>query len=134
VKPLLALGMIIGLMAYCIAAAVAAPVGDSSVRVSISSPTHHPKVNVGWPVTITVTNAAGIPVAGTLTMDVLFMGAAVGKIDNGAVYHFVGSWQEPRGNAITWPAESKGEPLTFEVIVKAKGETVRKSWAIDVVG
>jgi hypothetical protein len=133
-KRLLVLGVLTGLAAYGIAAAVAAPVGAGSVSVTISSPTHHPKVNVGWPVTITVTNAAGKPVAGTLTMDVLFMGAAVGKIDNGAVYRFVGSWHERAGNAITWPAASKGEPLSFEVIVKALGETARKSWAIDVVG
>lgn len=133
VKRLLAVGTLVALASFGVGAASAAP-SAGALRVTISSPTHHPKVNVGWPVTITVTNAAGKPVAGTLTMDVLFMGAVVGKIDNGAVYHVVGSWHERAGNAITWPAASKGEPLTFEVIVKALAQTVRKSWAIDVVG
>jgi hypothetical protein len=102
------------------------------VRVTLSAPTHHPKVNVPWPLTVTVTDANGGPLAATLTMVVLFGGAEVGKIDNGAVYHFVGSWKEKKGNEITWPAASRGQPLTLQVIVKARGMTVRKNWSITV--
>ena len=103
-----------------------------TIHVTVSSPTHTPKVNVPWPVKVTVTNAKGKPVAATLTMQVLFSGQPVGKIDNGATYHFVGTWQERKGNKITWPASSKGEPLTLQFIVKAQGVTVRKNWAITV--
>lgn len=110
-------------------ARIAAPV---PIHVTVSSPTHKPKVNVPWPVKVTVTNAKGKPLAATLTMQVLFDGQPVGKIDNGAVYHFVGTWQERKGNEITWPASSKGEPLTLQFIVKAQGVTVRKNWAITV--
>jgi hypothetical protein len=117
------------------AARPAAPAGSAGVvaaiQVTISAPTHSPKVNVDWPVRITA-SSAGKPVSGTLTMLVLFGGQPVGKIDNGAVYHFHGSWQERPGNQITWPAAARGEPLTFEVVVKADGATVRKTWAISV--
>lgn len=112
--------------------AAAAATSAAGIRVTIVSPTHHPKVNVPWPVKVTVTSAASKPLAGTLTMLVLFGGAPVGKIDNGAVYHFVGSWQERAGNGITWPAASRGQPLTFEVVVKTQGKTIRKTWAIQV--
>jgi hypothetical protein len=106
--------------------------GTGIVRVTLSAPTHQPKVNVPWPLTVTVTDTNGRPHAATLTVVVLFGGAQVGKIDNGAVYHFVGSWREKKGNEITWPAASRGQPLTLQVIVKAQGMTVRKNWAITV--
>jgi len=112
---------------------VATPVASAAtVEVTVSSPTHKPKVNVPWPVKVTVTNAQGKALAATLTMEVLFSGQPVGKIDKGAVYHFVGTWQEHKGNDITWPAAARGEPLTLQFIVKAQGVTVRKNWAITV--
>ena len=112
---------------------LAAPLSPAgTINVTVSSPTHKPKVNVPWPVKVTLTNAKGKPVAATLTMQVLFSGQPVGKIDKGAVYHFVGTWQERKGNEITWPASSRGEPLTLQFIVKAQGITVRKNWAITV--
>lgn len=114
------------------AAASRSAAAGTSVRVTVSSPTHAPKVNAAWPVRVTVTDSAGKPLAASLTMQVLFDGTPVGKIDNGAVYKFVGSWQERKGNAITWPAASRGEPLTVEFIVKAQGQTVDKQWSIDV--
>jgi len=113
--------------------AAASPVASvATVHVTVSAATHKPKVNVPWPVKVTVTNAKGKPVAATVTMQVLFDGQPVGTIDNGAVYHFVGTWQEKHGNEITWPAASRGEPLTLQFVVKAQGVTIRKNWAITV--
>jgi len=100
------------------------------VRVAIIAPTHTPKVNANWPVAVKVSDAGGRPLAATLTMRVLFAGAPVGKVDNGRVYRFVGSWQEKPGQDITWPAQSRGQPLTFEAVVRAKGETVKRTWWI----
>lgn len=112
--------------------ASSAAAAAGGIRVTLISPTHTPKVNVAWPVRITVTNAAGKPLAATVTMRVLFSGTPVGLIDNGAVYHFVGSWQEKPGNGITWPEDAKGEPLTFQATVVVDGKTFRKDWSIDV--
>ena len=109
-----------------------AAVSVGGVRVAVSSPTHRPKVNVPWPVRVTVIDAMGKPIAATLTMRVLFGGQPVGTIDKGATYHFVGTWQERKGNEITWPAASRGAPLTLQFIVKAQGATVRKNWTINV--
>ena len=82
-------------------------------RVTIEAPTHHPKANAKWPVTITVADAAGKPIAATLRMWILVAGSQVGQVDNGRVYHFVGSWKEQPGQEITWPAASAGVPVTF---------------------
>jgi hypothetical protein len=125
-------GLVAALAAGQGAVAGGAAVRVPTLRVTISSPTHQPRVNAPWPVRVTATNAAGEPVAGTLTMLVLFAGAPVAKIDQGHVYHFDGSWQERPGKAITWPASSQGMPLTFQVVVRADGITVRKNWEITV--
>jgi hypothetical protein len=103
-----------------------------TVNVTIISPTHHPKVNQPWPVTVRVTDASGKPLPATLTMRILFGGTPVGKVDNGKVYRFVGSWRETKGNEITWPPMSRGQPLQFEVIVKAAHRTLKRTWAITV--
>ncbi len=102
------------------------------VNVTIVAATHHPKVNKPWPVTIRVTDAAGKPLRATVTMRILFAGSPVGKVDNGHVYRFVGSWRERKGNEITWPPASKGQPLQFEAIVIAQHTTVKHLWAIQV--
>jgi hypothetical protein len=101
-------------------------------RVTIAAATHHPRANAPWPVTVRVTNAAGKPIAATLTMRILFSGTPVGKVDNGRVYHFVGTWREKKGEEIKWPAASRSQPLAFEAIVHAQNTTVKKTWAITV--
>jgi hypothetical protein len=103
-----------------------------AVNVSIISPTHHPKVNKPWPVTVRVTDSFGKPLPAKLTMRILFGGTPVGKADNGKVYSFVGSWRESKGNEITWPRASRGQPLEFEVIVTAAHRTLKRTWAIQV--
>jgi hypothetical protein len=101
------------------------------INVTISAPTHRPKVNALWPVSVRVTDASGKPVPARLTMRILFGGAPVGKVDNGRVYRFVGGWREAKGNEITWPPASRGEPLQFEAIVTANHVTVKRTWAIE---
>jgi hypothetical protein len=104
----------------------------SPIRVTITAPTHRPRVNALWPVKVTVVNAAGKPVAATVTMRILFGGNPVGKVDNGRVYRFVGTWHEKKGREITWPSASRGQPLQFEAIVTAQRMTVKRTYAITV--
>jgi hypothetical protein len=102
----------------------------SPIRVTIAAPTHHPRVNAKWPVTVHVSNAAGKPVTATLTMRILYGGSPVGKVDNGRVYRIVGSWKEKKGQEITWPTASRGQRLQFQAIVRAQGRTVKRMLAI----
>jgi hypothetical protein len=104
----------------------------SQLQVKITASTHHPRANAKWPVTVRAVNGYGQDVHATLTMRILFNGSPVGKVDNGRVYRFFGTWREKSGQEITWPKQSIGQPLEFEAIVKAQHKTVKKTWAITV--
>ena len=82
--------------------------------------------------TVRVTDSSGKPLPARLTMRILFGGNPVGKVDNGLVYRFVGTWHERKGNEITWPPASRRQPLEFEVIVTVQHMTVKRTWAIQV--
>ncbi len=102
----------------------------ANLFVKITAPTHHPKANAKWPVTVTATNGTGQNLHATLTMRILFNGNPVGKVDNGRVYRFFGTWREKPGQEITWPKASRGQPLEFEAIVEAQHKTVKKTYAV----
>ena len=100
-----------------------------SFKAAFSAPSHHPVVNKNWPITVTVTDLSGKPIAATLQMNVLLGSLQVGQIDNGKIYHFVGRHHE----LITWPQASVGRKLTLQSVVKVKGKTKKLSWAVSVV-
>jgi hypothetical protein len=99
-----------------------------AINVVITAP-HRVKANAKWPVTIHVTNASGTPVSGTLTMNILLGGSPIGKVDNGKVWPFRGTWHEPKGQEITFPGQSKGLTLGFQAVVHVRGRTVKKTFA-----
>ena len=107
----------------------ATPPPAAVFKAVFSAPTHHPIVNKNWPITVTVTDLAGKPVAATLQMNVLFAGAQVGQIDNGKIYHFVGRYHE----IITWPMDSIGHPLTLQSVVTVKSKKKKLLWSVSVV-
>jgi hypothetical protein len=111
--------------------AVAGAAAVMPVRVTITA-SHTVKANAKWPVTIRVTNAAGKPLSGTLTNRILLGTVVVGKVDNGRVWHFVGTWREPKGQEITWPASARGQTFNFQTIVHAGGRTVKKAFPVSV--
>jgi predicted component of type VI protein secretion system len=99
-----------------------------AINVVITA-THRVKANAKWPVTIHVTDASGQPVSGTLTMNILLNGSPVGKVDNGKLWRFTGSWHEPKGQEITWPAQGKGLTFGFQAVVHVNGRTAKKTFA-----
>jgi hypothetical protein len=126
--------IVLAALVAALAAAVAGPAeaGPPVVKVTIAAATHRPKANAPWPVTIRVRDAHDEPLRAKLTMRVLLGSFEVGKVEDGRVYTIHGVWREPKGQEITWPAASRGQPLTFQAVVKALGRTVRASWAIRV--
>jgi hypothetical protein len=102
-----------------------------AVNVTISA-SHTVKVNAKWPVVVRVTDASGKPLAGTLTNNILLGGQPVGKVDNGKVWHFDGSWHVPKGQEITWPAQAKGQAFAFQAVVTVHGTTVKKAFPVTV--
>src|SRR5690242_3042172 len=83
-------------------------VAATPIHVTITA-SHTVKAAAKWSVVVRVTDASGKPLAGTLTNNILLGTIPVGKVDNGKVWRFRGSWREPKGQEITWPAAGKGQ-------------------------
>jgi hypothetical protein len=97
-------------------------------KATLIAPTHRPRVNRPWPITIRATDLQGHPIRARLTMRFLFGGIPVGKVDNGRVYTFVGTWRERKGQEIEFPAASRGQRLTFQALVTARGRTIKLNY------
>jgi hypothetical protein len=121
-----ALIVLLGFVAATPAAAAA-----TTIRVTIIA-SHTVKANAKWPVVVRVSTASGKPLAGTLTNNILLGGIPVGKVDNGKVWRFRGSWQEPKGQEITWPAAGKGQTFGFQTVVRVNGQKVKKTFLVTV--
>jgi hypothetical protein len=100
----------------------------AAFKASLVAPTHRPRVNRPWPITIRASDPAGHPIRARLTMRLLFAGIPVGKVDNGRVYTFTGVWREPKGEEITFPAQSRGQRLTFQALVTARRKTIKLNY------
>jgi hypothetical protein len=100
----------------------------AAFKATLHAPTHTPRVNTPWPITIRATDVQGHPIRARLTMRFLFAGVPVGKVDNGRVYSFVGTWREKKGQEIQFPAASRGQRLTFQALVKARGHTIKLNY------
>jgi hypothetical protein len=101
-------------------------------RAVLHAPTHTPKAGKPWLYSVHVTDLQGRPIRARITMQVLFGGIPVGKVDSGKTFIFVGTWREPKDSPLIWPARSRGHPLTFEAIVTARGATKRLDYTISV--
>jgi hypothetical protein len=85
-------------------------------------------VNQAWVITIRATDLRGRPIRARLTMRFLVAGITVGKVDDGRVYTFVGTWREKKGQEIKFPAEARGHRLTFQALVTARGHTLKLNY------
>ncbi len=97
-------------------------------KATLHAPTHTPRVNRPWPIWVHVTDRSGRPIRARLTMRFLLAGVPVGKVDNGRVYTFTGTWRERKGEEITFPAEGRGHRLTFQALVTARGRTAKLNY------
>jgi hypothetical protein len=97
-------------------------------KATLTAPTHRPRVDRPWPITIRATDLKGRPIRARLKMRFLFSGVPVGEVDKGRVYSFVGSWREPKGHEITFPMEARGRRLTFQALVTARGTTIKLNY------
>jgi hypothetical protein len=100
-------------------------------KATLIAPTHHPRVSRPWPITVHARDTAGHAIRARLTMRFLYNGFPVGKVDNGRVYTFLGTWREPKGEEIKFPATGRGQRLTFQALVTARGRTIKLNyWVI----
>jgi hypothetical protein len=102
------------------------------IHVRLTADSHHPLVGKPWHYEVRVTDAAGRPVPALVHLQIVFGGVPVGQVGKHRVAN--GIWRETigaDGNA-PFPARARGQPLVFEAVVTAKGQTVKADYPITV--
>jgi hypothetical protein len=95
----------------------------ASFKASLTTAGHSPKVNVRWAYTVKVSDAAGKPIAARITVQTKDPLGGVHPVEffnvkkNIVNFPIKGVFRD----AVLWPPESRGYPLTFRVIVSAAG-------------
>jgi len=100
--------------------ASAALAGEPPLRVTLTAPTHMPKVAVRWPYSVRATRA-GAPVAGRITVQIVDPLGGVHPVQLGLTTTNI-TRRPFRGifrDFVIWPGSSRGIPLTLRVTVVA---------------
>ena len=97
-------------------------------KATLHAPAHTPRINTPWVISIRATDLHGRPIRARLTMRFLFAGIPVGKVDNGRIYTFVGTWREKKGEEIEFPPAARGQRLTFQALVTARRHTIKLNY------
>jgi hypothetical protein len=102
-------------------AGAALAVTTSPFKTTLTAGTHHPAINTRWPYVVKVVDAKGKPLAARISVAVV---DPIGGVHPTLYYvsttkyvtniPFKGTFRD----AVKWPPESKGYPLTFRVTVK----------------
>jgi hypothetical protein len=95
-----------------------------AVTASMHPAAHHPKVNVPWPITFTVTDA-GRPAKASVSYEYLFAGQVVARRSH---YTFVGHFAD----VFHWPSSAVGYPLTFRAVIASAGATIDLDYPVQV--
>src|SRR5579872_4111418 len=118
------------LMALVVAAPAAA--ARKTLHVVVKGQDHAPQVGKHWHYSVRVTDAkTGKPVACAIHLQFLFGGVPVGEVGRHTVK--TGVWQGTFGTPgnPSFPPASRGQHLTLEATVTAKGyTTARAGWAV----
>lgn len=119
-----------------VAAAGAASAGAAlpKLHVVLKGQDHHPVVGKTWSYSVTVTNAAGKPVASKIHLQMLLAGVSVvGEVGVHVVKN--GVWKETivAHGPNAFPVTAVGQPLVLQATVTAKGYAPTKArWSISV--
>jgi hypothetical protein len=108
------------------------PRPEPGIRVHFSAQSHRPRAGKPWRYEVRVTDAAGKPVPAGVHLQILFAGVPVGQVGRHQVK--TGIWQETIGTGGNepFPARARGQPLVFQAVVRARGETRKVNWWIRV--
>jgi hypothetical protein len=107
--------------------------GGASVRTGpvhgrLAGENHAPKVNQTWRYSVTVTDASGHPLAGTVDIEFTFGGQVVGH-DTPPTHPVVdGRWHD----SLKFPAQAVGEPLSVQAVVHTRLGSITLDWPIEV--
>jgi hypothetical protein len=105
-------------------AATPAPALAAGFVAALRAPTHHPRADRNWVITVTARTRSGRALRATAFYEFLFNGQVVSTQypdphgpPHQSPWTFTGSFSD----AVVWPRRSVGVPLTFRVVVRARG-------------
>jgi len=100
-------------------------------QVTLTAPTHTPKLNTRWYYTVRATEA-GKPVAGKLTVQIVDPIGASHPVQFGTTTKNITNWAFTGRfrDFIIWPASSRGIPLRLRVIVRVGGAKRTLTYAV----
>ncbi len=94
----------------------------------LTAENHAPAANKDWRYSLTVTDAAGRPLSGTVDIEFVFGGMVVGH-DTPPTHPVTnGRWHD----TLRFPADAVGEPLTFRAVVHTRLGSITLDWPIMV--
>jgi hypothetical protein len=103
-------------------------VTSGPVRGTLHGANHTPKVNQPWAYIVTVTDASGRPLSGTVDIEFTFGGQVVGH-DSPPTHPVTnGRWHD----TLAFPADSVGYPLTFQAVVHTSMGSITLDWPVTV--
>jgi hypothetical protein len=102
------------------------------IHVRLIADSHHPRVGKPWHYEVRVTDATGRPVPAFVHLQILFAGVPVGQVGRHRVAS--GVWRETLGTDGNppFPARARGQPLVFEAVVTARGQTMKADYPLTV--
>ena len=127
--------LVSALLLVAVSGASAAVVAPPKLHVVLKGQDHHPVVGKTWSYSVTVTNAAGKPVASKIHLQMFLAGGAFPVGEVGVHVVKSGIWKETivAHGPNAFPLTAVGQPLVLRATVTAKGYAVTKAvWAIAV--
>jgi len=103
-------------------------VSSGPVRGTLRAPNHAPTVGRPWRYSVSVTDAAGHPLSGTVDIEFLFAGQVVGRDTPPTHPVRNGRWAD----TLTFPAAAVGQPLTFRAVVHTRLGSITLDWPVTV--
>ena len=103
---------------------------SSPFKVTLTAPTHTPRVDVRWTYVVRAHDLAGKPLRARVTAQVVDPFGGVHPVEYGASTRkitnilFTGRFSD----YVEWPSESRGFRLTFRVTVASGGKAVRLTY------
>ena len=98
------------------------------VHGTLQAMNHAPKVNQDWPYSVSVTDANGHPLSGTVDIEFVFSGRVVGR-DTPPTHPVTnGHWHD----YLQFPAQAVGIPLQFQAVVHTHLGSITLDWPVTV--
>jgi hypothetical protein len=104
----------------------ASQITSGPVRGKLAGENHAPRLKQNWTYTVTVTDAAGRPLSGTVVTEFTFDGQVVGR-ETPPTHKLSGGRLR---DTITFPPASLGQPIAVQTVVHTPRGSITLSWPV----